>query len=257
MSIPRIPSSTSSHGEASQTAASSPIVSAAVISFCGFCLLEGSNLDLCGRCEDISYCNRVCQKAHWKVHKLVCKPPEPLPIETLSRLDAKASSSLADEYVEPVFDHRTWKLGWSEEPVSHVASSNLFERCWQYKYVLATENVNNWSELVKANFWSIPGATQKDFDIFETRFEKRLEAALREQDPKAMLSRLDKTHGVCMWQWSVKTNKGYEGPSEIIRMVCTTKGVHTLHYAIKKNPMPRDLRILWIEKLKAVEIKKR
>ena len=254
MSIPSMQNSSSCEREAPQVTSSLDIVPPLVIP-CGFCLLGGSNLDLCGRCEDISYCNRVCQKAHWKVHKLVCKPPEPVPIETLSRLDAKAPSSLADEYAEPVFDHRTWKLGWSEEPVSHTASSNIRERCWQYKYVLATENVNNWSELVKTNFWSIPGATQKDFDIFETRFEKRLEATLLEKDPKAKLSRLDKTHGLCMWEWSVKINRDHKGPSEIVRMVCTPKGVHTLHYAIKKNPMPRDLRILWIDKLKAIEIK--
>jgi hypothetical protein len=29
----------------------------------------------CGSCKDISYCNRVCQKADWKKHKKECIPP--------------------------------------------------------------------------------------------------------------------------------------------------------------------------------------
>ena len=32
----------------------------------------------CGTCKGVYYCNRVCQKKHWKTeHKAVCKPPSP------------------------------------------------------------------------------------------------------------------------------------------------------------------------------------
>ena len=26
----------------------------------------------CGRCKKVYYCNKECQKAHWKIHKPVC-----------------------------------------------------------------------------------------------------------------------------------------------------------------------------------------
>eukprot|EP00629_Pelagomonadales_sp_RCC1024_P003650 CAMPEP_0119297042 /NCGR_PEP_ID=MMETSP1329-20130426/50877_1 /TAXON_ID=114041 /ORGANISM="Genus nov. species nov., Strain RCC1024" /LENGTH=261 /DNA_ID=CAMNT_0007297983 /DNA_START=179 /DNA_END=960 /DNA_ORIENTATION=+ len=37
----------------------------------------------CGRCGEVRYCNRECQRAHWKMHKKVCvvpgdKPPPPM-----------------------------------------------------------------------------------------------------------------------------------------------------------------------------------
>lgn len=47
-----------------------------------FCLKESNNCDLCGylcgklrcgKCNKVSYCNRVCQVSHWKIHKNECK----------------------------------------------------------------------------------------------------------------------------------------------------------------------------------------
>ena len=29
----------------------------------------------CSRCKQARYCSVSCQKAHWKTHKLECKPP--------------------------------------------------------------------------------------------------------------------------------------------------------------------------------------
>jgi hypothetical protein len=27
----------------------------------------------CSRCRTVSYCGKVCQKADWRLHKLICK----------------------------------------------------------------------------------------------------------------------------------------------------------------------------------------
>ena len=35
-------------------------------------------LNVCNRCRHSLYCSRECQKAHWPMHKLVCKAPPPL-----------------------------------------------------------------------------------------------------------------------------------------------------------------------------------
>jgi hypothetical protein len=34
---------------------------------------EGLKLSFCNSCRSVSYCSRVCQKADWKTHKVICK----------------------------------------------------------------------------------------------------------------------------------------------------------------------------------------
>ncbi len=75
MSIPRIPSSGFLLQEMQEFTTPTNLVAA--LEICGTCSREGIDTDplsLCERCEKIAYCNRDCQKAHWKIHKLICKP---------------------------------------------------------------------------------------------------------------------------------------------------------------------------------------
>jgi len=39
-------------------------------------LEEGVTLKKCGKCQDVSYCSRTCQKGDWPQHKKLCKTPE-------------------------------------------------------------------------------------------------------------------------------------------------------------------------------------
>ena len=39
---------------------------------CAYCGATPDRLLKCGGCRTARYCNVVCQKAHWKVHKLTC-----------------------------------------------------------------------------------------------------------------------------------------------------------------------------------------
>ena len=40
---------------------------------CNNCLKIGTKLQVCGRCKNVRYCNKSCQKTHWKEeHKLSC-----------------------------------------------------------------------------------------------------------------------------------------------------------------------------------------
>ena len=40
---------------------------------CAFCQIHKSDLKRCLGCEKVSYCGRICQKQHWKVHKPECR----------------------------------------------------------------------------------------------------------------------------------------------------------------------------------------
>jgi hypothetical protein len=39
-------------------------------------LPENEPLMACGKCRAFRYCSEKCQKAHWKMHKKICKTPE-------------------------------------------------------------------------------------------------------------------------------------------------------------------------------------
>ena len=40
---------------------------------CGMCGKEGQNMRCCAACGQVRYCDRDCQKRHWKQHKTVCR----------------------------------------------------------------------------------------------------------------------------------------------------------------------------------------
>ncbi len=39
---------------------------------CSCCAKKGA-IKVCARCRDVLYCDTECQRAHWGLHKLVCK----------------------------------------------------------------------------------------------------------------------------------------------------------------------------------------
>jgi len=41
---------------------------------CNYCNKEQETLKRCSRCKEVWFCNRMCQKAAWMVHKYDCKP---------------------------------------------------------------------------------------------------------------------------------------------------------------------------------------
>ncbi|KAF6778427.1 hypothetical protein AHF37_01710 [Paragonimus kellicotti] len=49
------------------------IISSRLHTVCDNCLRESSSLNICVSCGRMRYCNRTCQKAMWKLHKVECK----------------------------------------------------------------------------------------------------------------------------------------------------------------------------------------
>jgi len=39
---------------------------------CAQCNTAAADLKRCGHCKYVFYCNKACQKAHWKQHKHLC-----------------------------------------------------------------------------------------------------------------------------------------------------------------------------------------
>lgn len=60
---------------------------------CAACGTKSDSCKACGRCRSVAYCDRDCQRAHWKQHKDACKP---IPDEDRDKF-AIASRSLRTE----------------------------------------------------------------------------------------------------------------------------------------------------------------
>ena len=253
MSTHRIPSSASFQGAAPSIATPTNVVAA--LDICGNCLtaIDQANILACGRCQKIAYCDRDCQKTHWKVHKLVCKPKEETPSIESPQASAASLSPVPSEYAEPVFDSRKWKLGRSLEPVRDERFLRSGEYQTKKEYVLARENMENYSELLTIEFSPLAGKKELD------NFEKICKEAIHRRFPNSTIDEWqvlykDKTNNEWMWRWSIKT--GNKVQCTIARTIYTFKGIHQFNYVLPKSSIPEDVQAVWIKNLKAIEIKK-
>lgn len=67
----------------------------AELAVCAFCTVEKANLLKCSRCKSVLYCNKECQKLHWKAHKPCCFPPKTLPKQKFPQPLKKDLQSIA------------------------------------------------------------------------------------------------------------------------------------------------------------------
>ena len=144
------------------------------------------------------------------------------------------------EHADPVFDERSWKLGWSQNQDGAVYE----------EYVLEGESVEAWSELVTIQFF--PGLQKNTSpDVYEAS----VKASLTSTCPSIQWESIYQTKDDRMWKWSIKGCPGQEDQSEIARLKQTSKGFHLWHYAIKQAPLQPDKEKTWVKKLKAIVVK--
>ena len=101
-------------GQLSDTTASLSLKSPKLTSqVCHYCHSQSSNLLKCSQCEKASYCNRDCQRKHWKEHRPVCVQETPRqqaskiskqPAARDSATTSKASLAVSQETLAPSFD---------------------------------------------------------------------------------------------------------------------------------------------------------
>lgn len=150
-------------------------------------------------------------------------------------------NAYAAEKAAPVFDDRSWKLGWSQNKGGAVYE----------EYVLDGETVENWSELVTIQFF--PGLNkQTNPDIFEAGQKTNLSSVC----PSIIWEPLYQSDNERIWKWSISGCSGQQDQSEIARLIKTDGGFHVWHYAIKKSSIPLEKEKVWLEKLKAIEVVK-
>lgn len=148
-------------------------------------------------------------------------------------------NAYAAEKVNPVFDDRSWKLGWSQNK----------EGAAYEEYILNGETVENWSELVTVQFF--PGLNKStNPDIFEANQKMNLSFVC----PSVKWESLYQSADERIWKWSITGCQGQPDQSEIARLKRTDEGFHIWHYAIKKSPIPSEKEKTWLDKLKAIEV---
>jgi hypothetical protein len=147
-----------------------------------------------------------------------------------------------DEKVILVFDNREWELGWSKS--KDVNDKSVFD-----KYILKGENVNNWSELVTIQFF--PGLNK---DITLDVYEAVNKQGIMSVCPNTVWDSYEQQKDERSWYFTIKNCQGRPDQSELVRCIKTGKGIHVFHYAIKKSPMPKKLKQIWSNNLKAIKI---
>lgn len=221
---------------------------------CGYCFLletDSQPLSLCGRCQQISYCSRRCQREDWKAgHKEVCK--EPLPPAVEAPLPSTAASlPIPSEYAEPVFDKEKWMLVFSHKPAINnpQTARNYY---WDKHYANKHSNFRTLPETLTMQFAPKIGLKKDKYDMPLNAFK----ASLRSECPNSTSKTIKETPDEWMWQWN--TEKNIHGVCDfgIIRAVRTPNGIHTFCYNLKETPVSAEIRALWIKNIKAIEIKK-
>jgi len=82
------------------------------MTICASCASSGASRQ-CGRCKSVAYCNRDCQKAHWKGHKRDCA-------RIAQEQDGNAPSSSGAQ------DNQEFKSGDQDKKPFTAISKNLF-----------------------------------------------------------------------------------------------------------------------------------
>lgn len=148
-------------------------------------------------------------------------------------------NAYAGETAKPVFDKRSWELGWRQDN----DESSIEE------YVLSGETVDNWSELVTMQ---ILRGMQKatNLDVFEGAMKVKLATIC----PSIKWDSISQSEASRIWKWTIKDCPGQPDQSELAMVTKTKEAIHLWHYAIKKSPLPKKAETEWMKNLKSIKI---
>jgi hypothetical protein len=127
------------------------------------------------------------------------------------------------------FDSRPWQLGYQN------ASAPMFLR----EYVLPTETVENWNELVTSVFVARENVAVKD--VFEN-----VKNALFKDCPNAILKVVEQSATNILFEWSHKGCGIFPPQHEVKRISRVSSGILFLSYTVKSTEFPEEKRKAWL-----------
>lgn len=147
--------------------------------------------------------------------------------------------AVSQDYIN--LDNRKWVLGWSSPD-----KSMIFD-----EYVLKGETVDDWSELLTIQYF--PGLNKHtNLDVFEAMQKQSLASVC----PAIKWESVSVKQNDRMWKFTFSNCSGQPDQSELARAIKTNTGIHVIHYAIKKSPMPSRNEKAWIEILNKFDFSK-
>lgn len=161
------------------------------------------------------------------------------PLTLLLILSAFCCAPCYAESVELHFDNRLWEVGYRAQN----------EKQGLIEYVLKGETVESWTELVSLQFFSGLQAktTPEEFIVFTKR-------TIEERCPTVKWNVIRTSDTDALFEWEATNSPKIADQHEICRIIIGAEGVHIIHYATKKTPLPLDKRIEWIALLEASKI---
>jgi len=147
-----------------------------------------------------------------------------------------ASNANAYEVVKPEFDDRKWVLGFT---LDAEAAKN--GKIGAEQYVLETETMQNWSELVTVN--SMPGLNILQPYNFEQSSKKEI--------GKICTGQKDRT-----WSYNMSECGNLPSQSEIVRAFSTDAGFYVLHYSTRNLPISPENKEKWTQVLQKTTVEK-
>ena len=136
------------------------------------------------------------------------------------------------------FDGRHWRLGWWNQQSSQP----------MLEYVVGSETVDNWKELVTSQFFP---------DLQKRLTPEQFMTAMMEEMVKrgfqAKLHIIAKSQDSILYEWKID-NTPAENQHELQRIFVGPNGLHVLHYCSRPT-MTEEHRAVWLKILSQVKVK--
>ncbi len=165
-----------------------------------------------------------------------------LPFICLAALALLAPAARADETVQIQFDERAWKVVSQGTRGSNVITERVPDH----------EAADNWTELLTTQF-NI--GLQKR--VTAENFVKAMESKLRNiSTGKITWNVIISSPAEALYEWTLVKDHLRPDEQQIVRVIRGGEGLHIIHYASRKVPLPEATRQKWIQLLKAAQIVK-
>ena len=106
---------------------------------CNNCGSVGSEMKRCGQCRSVWYCNKICQRKSWKLHKKICAPPPTSSqghdqidtcAETTQSEDKKAADNSSKTLTHASGNNGAETVHIEDQSVQPEAAANPFGCAW-------------------------------------------------------------------------------------------------------------------------------